>query len=276
MDRISKTGKESAVSTVVTKATIEDGLAQLGLTHGTIAEVHASLSSFGYVVGGAACVVDALLETVGENGTILMAAQTGEQTDPSAWENPPALPSTWDTIREAMPPYDPENTPLNGMGAVAENFRHRPGAVCSGHPVYSYTAWGRFAKLMCNRQSLHFPLGEESPAARLYELKGNVLLLGTDFDTVTCMHLAEYRTQCRPILVERSPLLADGETEWRSFLNLDLDSSVFKMIRPAMQKAGLIRETTIGNCHAMYFSAVDAVDAATAFLERGSIYSMYR
>ena len=71
-------------------------------------------------------------------------------------------------------------------------------------------------------------------------------------------------------------MLADGETEWRSFLNLDLDSSVFKMIRPAMQKAGLIRETTIGDCHAMYFSAVDAVDAATAFLERGSIYSMYR
>ena len=276
MNKSVKNKTESCISAVVTKADIEEGFARLGMTHRTIAEVHASLSSFGYVVGGAGSVVDALLATVGENGTILMATQTSDLTDPSAWENPPAQPSVWDTVRKAMPAYDPENTPLCGMGAVAENFRHRPGIVCSGHPVYSYTALGRYAKLMCNRQSLHFPLGEESPAARLYELKGNVLLLGTDFDTATCMHLAEYRTQCRPIMVEQSPMQAGGETEWRDFLNLDLDSSVFKMIRPAMEKAGLVRETMIGNCHALYFSAVDAVDAATAFLERGSIYSLYR
>ncbi len=41
---------------LVTRLAIEDGLRALGLARGDAAEVHSSLSSFGWVEGGAAAV----------------------------------------------------------------------------------------------------------------------------------------------------------------------------------------------------------------------------
>jgi aminoglycoside N3'-acetyltransferase len=57
---------------VVTKEELKRGLRKLGLKEGDTVGVHSSLSSFGYVEGGADAVIDALLEVVGEEGTIVM------------------------------------------------------------------------------------------------------------------------------------------------------------------------------------------------------------
>lgn len=54
----------------VTQADIADGLRKLGLKQGDVAFVHSSLSSFGYVEGGAETVVKAFLDVLGEDGTL--------------------------------------------------------------------------------------------------------------------------------------------------------------------------------------------------------------
>ena len=50
---------------VVTRDILETGLRTLGLGRGDAVEVHSSLSAFGWVDGGAATVVDALMHVVG-------------------------------------------------------------------------------------------------------------------------------------------------------------------------------------------------------------------
>ena len=65
----------------VTKEDIKKGLKRLGLKRGDIVGVHSSLSSFGYVEGGADAVIDALLETVGEEGTIMMPTYSANRED---------------------------------------------------------------------------------------------------------------------------------------------------------------------------------------------------
>ncbi len=47
---------------VVTKTEIKKGLQDIGLSSGMSVEVHSSLSSFGYVEGGAATIVSSLME----------------------------------------------------------------------------------------------------------------------------------------------------------------------------------------------------------------------
>ena len=54
--------------------------------------VHSSMSSLGYVVNGALDVIDALLEAVGPEGTLLMPAHTGQLTDPADWKDPTLCP----------------------------------------------------------------------------------------------------------------------------------------------------------------------------------------
>ncbi len=266
----------NTIESVVTKEDLIKALKYIGVCTNMNVEVHASLSSLGYVAGGARTVVDALMEMITDGGTILMPTQTTDNTDPSSWVNPPANPSLWDTIRESMPAYNPECSDLSSMGAIVENFRHREGVVFSNHPSTSFAAWGRYARLLCNRQSIHFPLAEESPIARLYELKGYVLLIGVDFSKATCLHLGEYRTEARPIIIRNSCMMADGERVWKKYLDLDIDSSDFDRIRTELEKNDLVKETILNRCRIQLFPISIAVDESTNYFEKNTIYDLYR
>lgn len=267
---------QQAIQNVVTKKDLIQVFRKVGVTANMILEVHASLSSLGYVVGGAEAVVDALMETVTEGGTLLFATHTSENSDPSEWENPPASPDTWEKIRDGMLVHDAESSDLCAMGAIAENFRHRENVLHTTHPNVSYAAWGRYARLLTNRQSLHFPLAEESPAARLYELKGYVLLIGCDMDKVTCMHLSEYRTGCRPIIVRNACVKEQEKRIWKSYLDLDIDSDDFKNVKSGLMRKDRIKSTVLNGSEIQLFSAVDAIDEATFYFEKNSIYDLYR
>ena len=260
----------------VTKESLIAALKSLGVTGNQILEVHSSLSSFEYVVGGARTIVDALMEIAGTGGTILMPTQTTENSEPSKWCDPAVSASLYKEVRAAMPPYDSRKSDLRMMGDVVENFRHREDVVISSHPAVSYAAWGRYARLLCNRQSMHFPLAEESPCARLYELKGYVLLIGTDFDKCTCMHLAEYRCDCRPIVINGACLNTKDGPVWKKYLDLDIDSDAFIKIRERMVKKKMIRETVLGGSRIQYFSAAAAIDEATRYFDRTVVYDLYR
>ena len=87
----------------VTKETLIAGLKKLGVSGSQILEVHSSLSAFGYVVGGARTVVDALMEIAAPGGTILMPTQTTENSEPSNWTDPAVPAYLYKDIRSAMP-----------------------------------------------------------------------------------------------------------------------------------------------------------------------------
>ena len=66
---------------MVHKEDIVRGLGELGLRPGDVVLVHSSLSSFGYVEGGADAVIDALLDAVGPEGTVMVPTLTGSPED---------------------------------------------------------------------------------------------------------------------------------------------------------------------------------------------------
>ena len=56
-------------------------LKQVGVRDGQTIMVHTSLSSLGFVCGGAQTVIEALIECVGENGTLMMPSQSWKNLD---------------------------------------------------------------------------------------------------------------------------------------------------------------------------------------------------
>lgn len=114
----------------------------LGVISGDILLVHSSLSSLGWVNGGAEAVVLALLDVLGETGTLVVPTQSSDNSNPAHWQHPP-VPEEWKaTIRETLLPYNPRTTRTNGMGVIVETVRTWPGAVRSLHPQTSFTAVG--------------------------------------------------------------------------------------------------------------------------------------
>ena len=122
---------------IVTKADIVAGLQEIGLKEGDTVIVHTSLSSIGYVCGGAQTVIEALIEVVGENGTIMMPTQSWKNLDPEAGVHWDVSEQDWDMIRENWPAYDKKITPTNTMGAVAEMFIIRQGLLRPGAGIPS-------------------------------------------------------------------------------------------------------------------------------------------
>ena len=106
--------------------------------------VHTSLKRIGYVCGGAQTVVEALMEAVGPDGTIMMPTQSWKNLDPETGVHWEADEQDRDLIRENWPAYDKRLTPTNTMGAVAELFRQLPGSIRSDHPARSVCAAGKY------------------------------------------------------------------------------------------------------------------------------------
>lgn len=212
-----------------TVESIRAALHTLGVESGQTLLVHSSLSALGFVSGGAQAVIEALIETVGNQGTVVVPTHSAALSDPANWGNPPVPEAWWEEIRETMPAYDPHATPTRAMGVIPELFRRLPDVQRGEHPASSFAARGPLAETIVAEQSLEDPFGEDSPLSRLYELEASVLLLGVGYDSCTSLHLAERRAQGSHAkrLRTGAPVRESGVRIWKAYEEFEVSSDDF-------------------------------------------------
>lgn len=254
---------------LILKKDLINGFKNLGIRLGDVIIVHTALSSFGYVCGGAQVVIEALMESVGTNGTIVMPTQSWKNLDPDKgvhWEVDEIY---WQLIRENWPAYDKRITPSDNMGIVAEVFRTWPGVLRSEHPARSFAAWGLQSEQIVKEHELENIFGENSPLHKIYQLDGKILLLGVDFDKCTSLHLAESLAKCpKRYTTEHSAIMNNGIREWVSYNTLDVDDSDFLELRKQFEEENTIAREYIGNAEIKYFSQKKLVDFAIEWFEK--------
>ncbi len=210
----------------------------LGVHPGMVLIVHSSLSALGWICGGTVALIDALKGAVGDTGTLVMPAQSGDLSDPANWGNPPVPEAWWPDIRAAMPAFDLERTPTRGVGIVAEHFRTHPGVLRSHHPTASFTALGPLAATITSAQRLEDPFGNHSPLGNLYDLNASVLLLGVGHDSNTTLHLAERRGlgKAQSRVQTGAPVIIGKRRTWLSFSEPDISSDDFAEVGNAFER----------------------------------------
>lgn len=241
---------------------------KVGVCQGQTIMVHTSLNSLGFVCGGPQIVIEALIECVGEEGTIMMPAQSWKNLDPEAgvhWEEPEEW---WQIIRDNWPAYDKEITPTNTMGAVAEMFRRWPGALRSDHPARSVSAYGKYAAYLTENHDLSNIFGEGSPVGKLYELDGYVLLIGVGYDKNTSLHLADERAEYpgKHLVTEHSAVMVNGKREWKAYQTLYVDGEDFEEIGAAFESMGKTKREPLGNSSICLMRQRDVVDFAVEWI----------
>lgn len=248
-----------------TRTSLAGDLAALGLSTGDTVLVHTSMKAIGWVPGGQVAVVQALLDVLGPDGTLVVPTQTGGNSDPKLWSRPPVPQEWWPVIREHMPAFDPAITPSLGIGAVAEAVRTWPGAVRSDHPHTSFAAVGARAAALMARHDLASQLGEGSPLRALEDVGARVLLLGVGYDACTAFHLGEYRVPSRK--TEHSgAVLTDRGREWITYVDVATDSDDFDRLGAAYEPTATVRRGQVGNADSRLFPLPEAVAFATEWL----------
>jgi aminoglycoside 3-N-acetyltransferase len=144
-------------------------LRDLGLRAGDAVMVHSSFKSLG--IRDPETVILALLDVLGDRGTLMMPAL-------SYLQDPPTV-------------HDTRSTP-SCVGYLAEYFRRRPGTVRSVHPTHSVCAPGGAAAEWLGDHILDdTPCGPHSPFSKLALRGGKILMLGCGLEPNTTMHAVE-------------------------------------------------------------------------------------
>lgn len=237
----------------VSKGEILAGLRRLGMRQGGLLEVHSSLRALGQVEGGADTVIEALMETVGGHGAIVMPSYPVGPGLPAS----PAESQRGMTWKVRVLSFD-DHTTSTGMGVIADRFRDRPDTIRGTDSFFSYTAWGKDASLLA--QGL----------APLVKSGGQVLLLGVQMDRCSCLHLAEERVSLpeplRRLMEVPEDLRAEYPPELWS-IGYGPESN-FLLVQREAEARQLITTTQIGNAVARYFDAQTMVDLYEALLRQ--------
>lgn len=252
-----------------TRVSLAEDLRKIGLEAEDVVIVHSSLSKLGWTAGGAVAVVEALMDVLTSEGTLVMPTHSASNTDPAHWQNPPVPETWWPIIYEHMPAYDPRTTPTRQMGAIVECFRTYPHVLRSAHPSSSFAAWGKYAEFVTSNHDLSEDFGDRSPLGRIYELNSKVLLLGVLHSNNTSLHLAEFRSDYtgKKWEIQGAAMLVNGQRQWVKFEVLEADADNFVEVGTAYETSIGYKPVKIGQAETRLLSQCAIVDFAVQWFQ---------
>lgn len=232
----------------LTLDSIIKGLDAVGIKSGDTVLVHSSFKSFGPVNGGAETIIEALLTTLGSDGTLLVPTFNYE-------------------FCEGVP-YDRKNTPSK-MGIISELIRKRSDAKRIYHPIFGFAAIGSEAKSFGKIKNIS-AYGADSAFTRLMELDGKILILGLSYnDSMTFFHYVEETVGCNYRYMKdfTGKIIYEDNTskvETFKFFVRDLEKGVVSDLDPMgarLEELGLVTQSKIGNCVAKMIKSREAFGA---------------
>ncbi len=252
---------------VATRRSLRADLEALGLEPGDAVLAHAALRKVGRILGGPDALIDAIMDVIEPQGTLL--GYCDFQLDEDLLDR--------SDLRDDFPPFDPRTTRANrDNGTFPELLRTRPGALRSGNPGASMAALGGRAEWFTAEHALDYGYGLKSPLGKLVEARGKTMLFGAPRDTMTLLHHAEHVADFpnKRVVRHEWPILIDGKKVWKSIEEFDtsnapggLEEDYFATIVTEFLASGRGRSGKVGQADSVLVRADEIVPFAMRWIE---------
>ncbi|NYB26180.1 MAG: AAC(3)-VI family aminoglycoside N-acetyltransferase [Methanobacteriaceae archaeon] len=237
----------------LTKAEVTRQLQTLGVEKGGVLLVHTSFRAVRPVEGGPEGLIEAIHDVLGPEGTLVM---------PSWSEN--------DEI-----PFNPLTTPASpDLGVVADLFWRLPGVLRSDH-CFAFAAAGPEALHIVSDELPLPPHIPESPVGRVYELDGQVLLLGVGHEADTTLHLAEIIADVPYHVPRHCTVLQDGKPVRVDYDENDHCCECFKLANDWLRGRCLQSEGCVGHAYSRLARSRDIVKVALEYLAKDPLLFLH-
>lgn len=231
--------------TTISGAELTQQLMHLGVELGGVLLVHCAFSQVKPVENGPLGLITALQTAVGPHGTLVMPSMTDDDSHP----------------------FDPQRTPCLGMGIVAHTFWQQPHVWRSNSP-HAFAAAGPQAAHITAAPPLTVPHGLDSPVGQVYELDGQILLLGVNHDDNTTIHLAENLAGVRYRRQKTLAIWQNGELVHISYEEIDHCCQKFRLVDEWLKASHSQQHSQVGHAEARLMRARDVVAVVMAQLQR--------
>jgi aminoglycoside 3-N-acetyltransferase len=237
----------------LSKADVTDQLRALGVRAGGVLLVHTSFRAVRPVEGGPLGLIEALRGALGPDGTLVM---------PSMSDNDDA-------------PFDPATgAAAPDLGIVPALFWRIAGVARSDHP-FAFAAIGPQAAAITADPLPLPPHIAASPAGRVYDLDGQVLLLGCGHDANTTLHLAEIVGGAPYRVPRHCTVNKDGRPLRIDYGENDHCCERFALADDWLRSRGLQSEGRVGHAHARLMRSQDIVRVAVENLTRDPLVFLH-
>lgn len=219
------------------RSTVVDQLRELGVPRGSVLLVHTAFSLTGPIEAGPDGLIDALLDAIGPEGTLVMPSWTEDDDEV----------------------FDPGSYEVDDhLGVVADEFWQRPGVVRGTHP-FAVAALGPHADEIAGAPFVLPPHAPGSGIAKVHELDGCVLLLGVDHDGDTTIHLGELVADVPYRVPHHITVLEDGRPRRIDYGENDHCCQNFVWAGDWLRRRGLQRDGIVGYGRAQLARSRDVV-----------------
>jgi aminoglycoside N3'-acetyltransferase len=229
---------------MVTSDELIQQLLALGVAPGGVLLVHTSFSKVKPVEDGPMGLISALRSALGSDGTLVMPSMSYDDDHP----------------------FDKTKSHCAEMGIVPDTFWRQSGVLRSDNN-HAFAAIGPLAERILAPHPIDIPHGLDSPVGKVYELDGQVLLLGVGQDANTTIHLCENLAGVRYRRDKHIIILKEGKSTRFEYREIDHCCQNFPFVDEWLDDRGLQQRGMVGNAKARLIRSRDIVDVVTKRLK---------
>ncbi|HAV76409.1 MAG TPA: AAC(3) family N-acetyltransferase [Anaerolineae bacterium] len=219
-------------------------LLDLGVETGGVLLVHTSFSKVKPVEGGPVGLISALHSALGTDGTLVMPSMSYDDDHP----------------------FDKAKHHCAGMGVVADTFWRLPGVLRSDNN-HAFAAVGPLAEKITAPHPIDIPHGLDGPVGRVFQLDGQVLLLGVGQDSNTTIHLGENQAGVRYRRDKHVTILKEGKPVRFEYREIDHCCQNFSFVDDWLDERELQKRGKVGHADACLIRSRDLVSMVTEHLK---------
>ena len=229
---------------IITADTLTQHLLELGVKPSGVLLVHTAFSKVKPIEGGPMGLISALHSAIGTKGTLVMPSMSYDDDHP----------------------FDKTKSHCAEMGITADIFWRLPGVLRSDNN-HAFAAVGPLAEQILAPHPIDIPHGLDSPVGRVYELDGQILLLGVDHTSNTTIHLCENMAGVRYRRDKYITILKDGKPTKFEYKEIDHCCENLPLVDDWLDEHGLQKRGKIGNADARLIRSCDIVEVVTERLK---------